>query len=197
MHDIKKLVILISGTGSNMQAITQACQNNNLNAKVCAVISNTSKAKGLLWAQQNNIPTHVIEHTQYTSRESFDLDLLHCVQNYNADFVILAGFMRILTPVFIAPLLGKLINIHPSLLPKFKGLNTHAQALEAKEQMHGATVHFVTPNLDAGPIILQLATPILQTDTVDSLANRILNLEHALYIQAINMLLQKHSRYVA
>ncbi len=185
----KKLVILISGTGSNMQAIVQACQNGQLNADVCAIISNTDQAAGILWAQQNNISTHIISHKKYNQRELFDEDLLLCVQQYHADFIILAGFMRVLTPVFIAPLEGKLINIHPSLLPKFKGLHTHARALEAKEHMHGATVHFVTADLDSGPIIMQLGIPILPTDTVESLAKRILKLEHGLYIQAIQMIL--------
>ncbi|MFM2343626.1 MAG: hypothetical protein RLZZ210_234 [Pseudomonadota bacterium] len=188
---MKKIVILISGTGSNMQAIVNACNNSKLDAKVSAVISNSHKALGIEWANQNNISTNIINHKDFETRELFDEELLKCVQNYNPDIVVLAGFMRILTPVFIQPLLGKLINIHPSILPKFKGLHTHARAIEANEQFHGASVHFVTPELDDGPIILQFATPIFKNDTEQSLAKRVLSLEHSLYVEAINMLISE------
>ena len=194
---MKKIVILISGTGSNMQAIVNACNNSKLDAKVSAVISNTDKALGIEWAKSNNIPTNITSHKQYLTRELFDEELLKCVQNYQPDIVVLAGFMRILTPVFIEPLLGKLVNIHPSILPKFKGLHTHAKAIEAKEKLHGATVHFVTPELDDGPIILQFATPILINDTEQTLANRILKLEHILYVEAINMLISEQIKFTS
>ncbi len=192
---MKNIVILISGTGTNMQAIVNACSSNKIKAQVSVVISNNDKALGIEWAKNNNINTHIINHKNYETRELFDADLLACVEQYQPDIVVLAGFMRILTSVFIQPLLGKLINIHPSILPKFKGLHTHAKAIEAKEKLHGATVHFVTPQLDDGPIILQFATPVFSHDTEQTLAERILSLEHVVYIEAINMIISEQVKF--
>ncbi len=189
---IKNIVILISGNGSNMQALIRhfIAPHFSTRVKIAAVISNKKDALGIQWARQHNININIIEHTKYSKREDFDLALLECVQSYKADIVVLAGFMRILTHIFIKPLLGKLINIHPSLLPKFKGLHTHKQALEAKERMHGASVHFVTTDLDAGPIIMQASIPILSTDSAQSLAQRVLEVEHVIYPKVIEFLLE-------
>jgi len=185
----KNIVILISGFGSNMQSIVKYFSNNN-SVKICAVISNKNDATGIEWAKSQNIPTHIIDHKLYNSRQEFDDNLLKCVQIYQPHIVVLAGFMRILTNNFIQPLLGKLINIHPSLLPKFKGLNTHTSVLKEKCQFHGATVHFVTTELDSGSIILQASIPVLKHDDEKTLAARVLEIEHIIYPKAIEILLQ-------
>lgn len=176
-----KLVVLVSGSGSNLQAFIDACASGALHADISCVISNRADAYGLVRAQQAGIATEVLSHRDYDSRESYDRALLALVQRYQPDLVILAGFMRILTPEFVQPLYGKLMNIHPSLLPKYPGLHTHQRALDAGDSEAGVTVHFVSAELDAGPVILQARVPVLATDTADSLALRVLQQEHIIY----------------
>ena len=181
---MKKVVILISGRGSNMQALLEA----QLPCRIAAVISNRSDAEGLSLAKEHGIPTAVIEHRDYADRDSFDAALARKIDTYNPDFVVLAGFMRIFTTVFVAHYHGKLINIHPSLLPAYGGLDTHARALRDGVKIHGCTVHFVTPDLDHGPIIIQAAVPVMYDDTEQTLAARILHEEHRIYAQALRWL---------
>lgn len=181
---MKKIVILISGRGSNMQALLEA----QLPCRIAAVISNRSDAEGLSLAKEHGIPTAVIEHRDYADRDSFDAALARKIDTYNPDFVVLAGFMRIFTTVFVAHYHGKLINIHPSLLPAYGGLDTHARALRDGVKIHGCTVHFVTPDLDHGPIIIQAAVPVMYDDTEQTLAARILHEEHRIYAQALRWL---------
>jgi len=184
----QRLVILISGRGSNMRSIIEAAEQGELDISIAAVISNRPDAAGLDYAKQAGIETAVIDHKQFDSREAFDQQLAAKIDNYNPAFVILAGFMRILTAEFVEHFAGKLINIHPSLLPKFKGLHTHQRAIEAGESEHGASVHFVTAELDDGPVILQAKVPVLDTDNADTLAARVLEQEHLLYPAAIKKL---------
>lgn len=183
-----RLVILISGRGSNMQSIIETIKNKQLNAEVVAVIANKADAKGIQWAQQQGLHTEVLEHTQFKDRASFDARLAQRVQQYKPDYVLLAGFMRILTPEFVEQFTGRLINIHPSLLPLFPGLNTHQSALDAELQWHGCTVHFVTPVVDEGPIIAQGIVPVYHDDDVQALAARLLPLEHKVYNQVVEWL---------
>ncbi|MDF1589570.1 MAG: phosphoribosylglycinamide formyltransferase [Gammaproteobacteria bacterium] len=182
------IVILISGRGSNMMSIVEAVKNGTLPVTVSAVISNRPDAAGLIYAQNAGINTAVIDHTQFESRELFDQALANEIDTHSPDLVILAGFMRILTTEFVEHFAGKLVNIHPSLLPKFKGLHTHQRAIDAGEKEHGASVHIVTPELDDGPVVLQARVPVLENDTVDSLAARVLEQEHTLYPAAIRKL---------
>lgn len=192
----KRLVILISGRGSNMSALLEASDNGTLAADVVAVISNKPGAVGLDVARTAGIPTEVVNHQDFSSREDFDRKLYSTVSHYNPDYVALAGFMRILTSEFVAPLIGKLINIHPSLLPKYPGLNTHERAIEAGDRDAGATVHFVTEELDGGPAILHARVPILVGDTPDELSNRVLIEEHRLYPQALALLCEERIHLV-
>ena len=185
-----KLVILISGRGSNMVSILDAIMANRLNADIVAVISNRPDAAGLSAAAAQGIVTDVVDHTEFDSRDTFDRALANTIDRFKPDLVILAGFMRILTADFVAHFDGKLINIHPSLLPKFKGLNTHQRAIEAKEVEHGATVHFVTAELDDGPIVLQARVPVLADDDATTLAKRVLAQEHQLYPNAIKKIIE-------
>ena len=185
-----KLVILISGRGSNMVSILDAIMANRLKADIVAVISNRPDAAGLSAAAAQGIVTDVVDHTEFDSRDTFDRALANTIDRFKPDLVILAGFMRILTPDFVAHFNGKLINIHPSLLPKFKGLNTHQRAIEAKEVEHGATVHFVTAELDDGPIVLQARVPVLSDDDATTLAKRVLSQEHQLYPNAIKKIIE-------
>jgi len=181
------LVVLISGSGSNLQAIIDAIKNNQLNADIKAVISNTADAKGLQRAKQANIPGHVIDHKQYPSREAFDQAMMQIIDPINPELVILAGFMRILSNMFIDHYQHHLINIHPSLLPKYKGLNTHQLALENNDTVHGASVHYVSHELDSGPVVIQAEVPVHTTDTEQTLAARVLREEHKIYPIAIKM----------
>ena len=178
----KNVVILISGRGSNMQAIVNA---HIAGADIKAVISNRPDAAGLAWASERGITTEVVNHRDYTSREAFDAVLQQTIDAYQPDLVVLAGFMRILTADFCLHYQNRMLNIHPSLLPSFKGLHTHQAAIDAGCKLAGCSVHFVTPELDHGPIISQGAVPILPNDTADSLAERILSVEHSLYPQAV------------
>lgn len=194
MSDPKNLrsrfVILISGQGSNMQAIVQACQSGDCAADVIAVIASRAETAGLTWAAHQGIQTVGLAHTAYGSREAFDAALADSIDQFAPDYVLLAGFMRVLTPGFVERFAGKLVNIHPSLLPAFPGLHTHAQALATGVQSHGCTVHFVTPVLDHGPIIAQGVVPVLNHDTPETLAARVLDMEHLIYPQVACWLAQ-------
>ena len=176
-----RLAILISGRGSNMQAFIRACADGSLDATIAVVISNNPDAAGLQHAARAGIDTCCINHRDYATREDFDGALVAELNRHDVDLAILAGFMRILTPVFIQPFAGKLLNIHPSLLPKYRGLNTHQRALDAGDTEAGVTVHYVTPELDGGPPIIQARVPIKDSDTADSLASRVIELEHIIY----------------
>lgn len=176
-----RIVILISGRGSNMAAILAAA----LPLKVAAVISNDPAAGGLELAAAQGIPTRALDHRQYPNRESFDHALMECIDAYEPGLVVLAGFMRILTPDFVHHYHQRLINIHPSLLPSFTGLHTHQRALDAGVRIHGCTVHFVTAELDCGPIVIQAAVPVLPHDTEQLLSGRVLRQEHRIYPLAI------------
>jgi phosphoribosylglycinamide formyltransferase 1 len=178
---MKNIVVLISGRGSNLQSILQA----RLPCQVAAVISNRTDAEGLILAREHGIETTVISHRDYADRASFDAALAQEIDRHNPALVVLAGFMRILTPEFVNHYHGRMINIHPSLLPSYGGLNTHERAIEDGVKIHGCTVHFVTPDLDHGPIIIQAAVPVLNHDTPETLAARVLQEEHRIYPQAI------------
>ncbi len=181
----KNLVVLISGSGSNLQAFIDTVAQNTLPARIACVISNIADVYGLKREQAAGIATQVLPHKDFATREDYDRALLSAVQQYKPDLVILAGFMRILTPIFVAPLYGKLMNIHPSLLPKYPGLHTHQRAIDAKDTEAGATVHFVSTELDGGPIIIQARVAIMPDDTTDTLAQRVLQQEHIIYPQAV------------
>lgn len=183
---MKSVVILISGRGSNVQAIVEA----KLPIRIAAVISNRAEAKGLPYAAEHGIATAVVDHTLFPSREAFDAELAMKIDEHQPDFVLLAGFMRVLTPGFVDKYHGRLINIHPSLLPAFSGLHTHERALETGVRLHGCTVHFVTPELDRGPIIVQAAVPVLPTDDATALAARVLQQEHVVYPRALRWLVE-------
>ncbi len=176
-----KLAILISGSGSNLQAFIDACETGELPAEIAVVISNRPDAGGLARARQASIPAVVVNHRDFSSREEFDQALVEALEPHRVDLVILAGFMRILTPVFIAPHRGRLLNIHPSLLPKYPGLNTHQRALDAGDSHTGATVHFVTEELDGGPPVVHARVAIEDGDTAESLAGRVQQREHRIY----------------
>ena len=186
---MKNIVILISGSGSNMAAIVQACQQQDwaqrYNARIAAVLSNKADAKGLEFAQSQGIATAALDHKAFASREAFDAALMQIIDSHEPALVLLAGFMRILTPGFVSHYEGRLINIHPSLLPAFTGLHTHQRAIDAGCKFAGASVHLVTADLDAGPIIDQAIVPILPGDNADQLAARVLTQEHLLYPRAI------------
>jgi len=172
-----------------MISIVDAIQSGNLPVTVAAVISNRPDAAGIEFAQKAGIATAVIDHKDFDSRENFDQALASKIDEYSPNLVVLAGFMRILTTEFVEHFAGKLINIHPALLPKFKGLNTHQRAIDAGESEHGASVHIVTPELDDGPVVMQARVPVLADDTEETLAARVLEQEHKLYPAAINQLL--------
>ena len=171
-----------------MEAIVDACARERWNARIAAVVSNRADAAGLVFAQAQGIATAVVNHREYPDRETFDADLAKTVTSFSPDVVVLAGFMRILTPVFITPFAGRMLNIHPSLLPAFTGLHTHQRALDAGCKVAGATVHFVTPELDHGPILAQAVVPVLDADTEESLAARVLKQEHLMYPRAVRWL---------
>ena len=186
---MKNIVILISGSGSNMAAIADAAEQGRwaerLNARVAAVVSNRADAQGLRVAQAHGLATGVLDHKAFDSREAFDAALMAEIDRFSPDLVVLAGFMRILTPGFVAHYEGRLLNIHPSLLPAFPGLDTHQRAIDAGCQFAGATVHQVTPQLDHGGILAQAVVPIMPGDTADVLAARVLTQEHLIYPRAI------------
>lgn len=196
---MKNIVILISGSGSNMAAIVQTAQAEqwakHLNARISAVISNRPNAPGLALAKSQGIATAVVEHTAFAAhaqpREAFDAALMAVIDTYQPHLVVLAGFMRILTPGFVAHYAGRLINIHPSLLPAFTGLRTHERALQAGCKFAGATVHRVTAELDHGEILAQAVVPVLASDTAETLAERVLAQEHVMYPRALAALLNR------
>lgn len=179
---MKNIVILVSGRGSNMEAIVRA---QIPGANIAAVIANRPDAGGLNFAREHGIAAQLVDHKQYASREAFDAALAETIDAHQPDLVVLAGFMRVLTEGFVRRYEGRLLNIHPSLLPSFPGLHTHQRALEAGVRLHGATVHFVTAELDCGPIVIQAAVPVLAGDDEASLAARVLAQEHRIYPQAV------------
>ena len=183
---MKSIVILISGRGSNMEAIVRASQAEQWPARIAAVISNRAEAAGLQFAAEQGIPTVVVQNKDYPTRETFDSALREAIDRFSPDLVLLAGFLRILTTPFVQHYSGRMLNIHPSLLPSFPGLATHRQALAAGVKLHGATVHFVTPELDHGPIVAQAAVPVLHGDTEEILADRVLEQEHRIYPRAVS-----------
>ena len=187
MRAMKNIVILISGRGSNMEAVVRAAQAEQWPARIAAVISNRADAQGLVFAAEHGIATAVVANKEYASREEFDAALQAVVDGFAPDLVVLAGFMRILTPPFVEHYAGRMLNIHPSLLPLFPGMATHRQALEAGVTEHGATVHFVTAELDHGPAVASAVVPVLPGDTEDSLSARVLVQEHLLYPRAIRL----------
>ena len=190
MRAMRKIVILISGRGSNMEAILRAAAAEQWPAKIAAVISNKAGAAGLQTAEAAGIPAVTVEHRNYADRDSFDRALAEAIDRFEPDLVVLAGFMRILTAAFVQHYHGRLLNIHPSLLPSFPGLATHQQALDAGVKFHGATVHFVTPELDHGPIVEQAVVPVLEDDTEAVLARRVLEQEHVIYPSAVRDIIE-------
>ena len=190
MRAMKKIVILISGRGSNMEAVVRAAQSEGWPAMVAAVISNRPDAAGLAFAQAQGISTVVVPSKQFASRAEFDAALRQEIDRFAPDLVVLAGFMRILTVPFVEHYAGRMLNIHPSLLPAFPGLATHRQAIEAGVPEHGATVHFVTAELDHGPVVAQARIDVLPDDTEDTLAARVLVEEHKLYPYAVRLFIE-------
>lgn len=180
-----KLVVLISGRGSNLKAILEAIDAGELHAVVCAVISDRADAPGLEHARKHAIDTLALDAADYPDREAYDRALQGMVDLFHPELVVLAGFMRILSPAFVNHYAGRLINIHPSLLPRFRGLNTHRRAIEAGADEHGASVHFVTEELDGGPVVAQVRLPVLTGDSADTLEQRVLEQEHRLYVTVI------------
>lgn len=179
------LAILISGRGSNMLAIAQACRSGELDADIALVLSNRGNAAGINSANALGLTTDVIEHTAFASRDTFDSALKTRLETIDPDWIVLAGFMRILGEDFVLRWQGRILNIHPSLLPLYPGLNTHERAIQAGDTEAGASVHLVTPELDAGPVIAQIRVPVLLTDTPDTLAQRVIKEEHTLYVKAL------------
>ena len=189
MPTVKNIVILISGRGSNMEAIVRSAQTEQwesvLQARIAGVISNRPNAAGLAIARDLGVPTLALDHKIYATREAFDAALAQAIDAWQPDLVLLAGFMRVLTAGFVSRYAGRLMNIHPSLLPSFAGLDTHQRALDTGVKIHGSTVHFVTPDLDDGPIIIQAAVPVLAQDDASTLATRVLQQEHRIYPLAV------------
>ena len=180
MSECCRVLVLISGNGSNLQAIIDGC-DDNVNAEVVGVISNKADAYGLVRAHHSEIDTSCVIARKDESRQQYDLRLQTVIERYQPDLIVLAGFMRILSDEFVSQYLGKMINIHPSLLPKYAGLHTHQRAIDAKDTEHGASVYFVIPELDAGPVILQAKVPVYDEDTVETLSSRVHEQEHAIY----------------
>ena len=185
-----RVVVLISGSGSNLQALIDGVATGDLPIEIAAVISNRPDVMGLTRAANANIPTVVLDHKGFSSREAFDQELMRVIDTYNPGLVVLAGFMRILTPEFTEHYLGRMLNIHPSLLPKYQGLHTHQRAIDAGETEHGVTVHFVTAELDGGPAIVQAVVPVLPTDDANLLAKRVQRQEHVIYPLAVKWFAQ-------
>lgn len=193
MPDTCRIVVLISGTGSNLQALIDS-QNEDSPAQICAVVSNKADAFGLVRAANAGIACATINHKDYADREQFDAALIEVIDQYQPDLVILAGFMRILTSGFVRHYQGRLLNIHPSLLPLYKGLNTHQRALDAGDKQHGCSVHFVSEELDGGPVVIQAVVPILEHDDVDTLSQRVHAEEHRIYPLAMHWFAQGRLR---
>ena len=191
---MKRIVILLSGRGSNLQAIHRACATEGWPARVVAVISNRPGAEGLAWAAAQGIATVALDHRQHASREAFDAALAQAIDAQSPDLVVLAGFMRLLGDAFVQRYAGRLLNIHPSLLPAFAGLHTHQRAIDAGCKLAGCTVHFVTATLDHGPIVAQAMVPVLPDDTADSLSARVLAAEHVIYPRAVRWFVEGQLR---
>ncbi len=183
-------MILISGRGSNMEAIVRACASEGWNARIAAVVSNRPDAAGLAFAKGHGIAATVVDHKAFEDRLAFDAELANVIESFAPDVVVLAGFMRILSPAFVTRFERRMVNIHPSLLPSFTGLHTHRRAIEAGCKLAGTTVHFVTAQLDHGPIIAQAVVPVLPRDTEDTLAARVLSREHVIYPRAVRWLVE-------
>lgn len=181
----KRIVVLISGSGSNLQAIMDAIDAGQINGRIEAVLSNKADAFGLERARKASIPALVLKHTEFESRESFDQAMIEKIDAYQPDLIVLAGFMRILTPEFVRHYEGRMFNIHPSLLPKYKGLHTHQRAIDAGDQEHGCTVHFVTEELDGGPLAVQGKVSIAVQDNAESLQQKVHKVEHIIYPLAV------------
>lgn len=182
------IVVLISGSGSNLQAIINAVEAGQLEGKISGVLSNKEEAYGLKRAQHHGILTHTIDHKAFPDRVSFDREMIATIDAWQPDLVVLAGFMRILSEEFVSHYQGRLINIHPSLLPKYKGLNTHQRALDAHDQWHGCSVHYVTPELDGGPVISQCRVPVKPDDSAETLQARVQKGEHIIYPHTIGLI---------
>lgn len=187
---MKRILILLSGRGSNMEAIVQRCAEQRWPAQVVAVLANRPDAEGLAFAARHGITTAVVDHKAYDSREAFDDALAERIESFAPDVLLLAGFMRVLGTAFVRRFEGRMLNVHPSLLPAFPGLHTHRRALESGCQAVGATVHFVTPELDHGPIVMQSVVPVRAGDTPATLAERVLSTEHVIYPQSVLWFLQ-------
>ncbi|REL26725.1 phosphoribosylglycinamide formyltransferase [Thalassotalea euphylliae] len=185
-----RILVLISGSGTNLQAIIDACKTPDYPGQVVGVLSNKAEAYGLERAANENIPTTTLSHRDFESRAAYDQALMAAIDTYQPNIVVLAGFMRILTPAFVQHYQGQLINIHPSLLPKYQGLNTHQRAIDAGDKEHGVSVHFVTEELDGGPVILQAKVPVFDDDTAQELAARVHEQEHRIYPLVIKWLCQ-------
>jgi phosphoribosylglycinamide formyltransferase-1 len=177
----KSIVVLLSGNGSNLQDIIDEISRQKINAKIVAVIANQKTAYGLTRAENAGIPAICIDHKSFASREDYDTQMASCINEYNPNLIVLAGFMRILTPEFVENYQGRMLNIHPSLLPKYKGLHTHQRAIDAGDEEHGASVHFVTPELDGGPVVLQSKVPIFEQQDTQELADRVQQQERQMY----------------
>ncbi|MDC9590675.1 phosphoribosylglycinamide formyltransferase [Xenorhabdus sp. XENO-10] len=188
---MKKIVVLVSGNGSNLQSIIDACQQNRINGRIAAVFSNNADAYGLQRAEQTDIPAHFINPKVYADRTSYDIALFKAIDQYDPDLVVLAGYMRILSPGFVQHYYGRLLNIHPSLLPKYPGLHTHRKAIENGDKEHGTSIHFVTEELDGGPIILQAKVPIFAGDKEEDVIGRVQTQEHSIYPLVIGWFLDQ------
>lgn len=183
----KRVGVLISGRGSNLRALVEASRDPTFPAEIAFVASNKADAGGLAFAREQRIPNAVVNHKNFATREAFDAALNVEMQKHNLDLVCCAGFMRIMTPILIKPWAGRMLNIHPSLLPLYKGLHTHERALADGAKIHGASVHFVSEELDGGEVILQAQVPVLPNDTAETLSDRVLGVEHSLYVNALKL----------
>jgi phosphoribosylglycinamide formyltransferase-1 len=177
----KSIVVLISGNGSNLQAIIDDISQQKINGKIAAVIANQETAYGLTRAKDAGIPAIFIDHKSFASRQEYDVKMVECINEFSPSLIVLAGFMRILTPAFVEHFKGRMLNIHPSLLPKYKGLDTHQRAINAGDKEHGASVHFVTPELDGGPVVLQSKVPVFEQQNAQELADRVQQQERQMY----------------
>jgi phosphoribosylglycinamide formyltransferase-1 len=194
---MKNIVIAISGRGSNMEAIVEAAAAEHWNARIAAVISNRADAAGLVYAKRHGIATAVVDHRAFATREAFDAELARVIDAHAPDVLALAGFMRVLGPAFVGRFEGRLVNVHPSLLPAFPGLHSHRRAIEAGCKLAGTTIHFVTPEVDHGPIIAQAVVPVLADDSEDTLAARVLAQEHVIYPRAMQWLVDNELQVAA
>ncbi|MDH5765763.1 MAG: phosphoribosylglycinamide formyltransferase [Gammaproteobacteria bacterium] len=190
------IVVLISGSGSNLQAIIDAIESQQLNAEIKAVISNQPEAYGLIRASKAGIKTHTLNHRDYNDRESFDQALIKLIDQHQPDYVVLAGFMRILTENFVTHYQYRMLNIHPSLLPEFRGLNTHQRAIDAGRSEHGVSIHFVTNELDSGPMVIQAMVKVETSDTAETLADKVHQQEHIIYPMVIQWLAEQRLKFI-